>query len=216
VAAREAIVGAFALAGASVGVRAVWAPSESRTLWAECAPGTGLHTAPDLEHLEVVDPLTGAPTDGDGDLVLTTVGWHGTVLLRYRTGAWVDGLTDEPCPHCGRTVPRVVGRIDEAAWQVPFTAAGRTRVVDLRGVAAALQHAPGVADWRVELRPPATAGGDDRLVVEVAGEPATDATTLTDRIAAGCGVPVEVVAGADPEDVVDEIARVGGAFADRR
>jgi hypothetical protein len=48
--------------------------------------------------LEVVDPMTGQPTDADGDLTITTMGWHGTVLLRVQTGTWVDPLTTAPVP----------------------------------------------------------------------------------------------------------------------
>ncbi|MFA9430422.1 hypothetical protein [Egicoccus sp. AB-alg2] len=213
---REAIVGAFAVGGASVAVRAIWAPSEARALWAECAPGSGLHTYPDLAYLEVVDPLTGAPTDGDGDLVLTSVGWHGTVLLRYRTGAWVDAPATEPCPQCGRTVPRLVGQVDPSAWQLAYAAANGPRVVDLRGVATALERAPGIAAWRAELHPPADDTGVDRLRVVLAGEPAADVAVLADRVGAACGMPTEVGVAATAAAVAAEVDRVGGVFADLR
>ena len=57
----------------------------------------------DLEVLEVVDALSGEPSDGAGDLVLTTLGWHGTALLRFQTGVLVGGLETDPCPASGTT-----------------------------------------------------------------------------------------------------------------
>ena len=62
-------------AGADVAVRHLWGPADGRALWAECDEGSGLHTYPDLEVLEVLDPITGEPTEVDGDLTVTTSGW---------------------------------------------------------------------------------------------------------------------------------------------
>jgi hypothetical protein len=214
---RAAIAGAFATAGASVDVRAVWGPAAGRALWAECAAGSGLHTYPDLEHLEVVDPFTGQPTDGDGDLTLTSVGWHGTVLLRFQTGAWVDPLDTTPCPSCKRTLPRLVGLPVPDAWDLVATGDdGRPVPVDLRGVALVLSTVPGIGAWRCELRGPAGAGPSDRLVVEVAGQLATDQRVrLADRIAAAAGITPEVRAG-DAGAVQRAIDEAGSVFVDLR
>lgn len=85
---RASIRDAWRGAGAAgdVVVRALFAPDEARALWAEDrdAPN-GLVTYPDHEILEVVDPITGQPTDGPGDLTITSLGWHGTALLRFQT-----------------------------------------------------------------------------------------------------------------------------------
>src|SRR5204862_6936705 len=54
-------------AGLTEGTRlvAAWAPPGVRTAWTECAGGDGLHTWPDSEYVEAVDPLSGVPvTDG--------------------------------------------------------------------------------------------------------------------------------------------------------
>ncbi|MBW3658136.1 MAG: hypothetical protein KY457_05825, partial [Actinobacteria bacterium] len=85
-------------AGQDLRVRALWAPAEARAMWAECAEGvTGLHTYPDMELLEVVDPQTGDGSPSDGDLTYTSAGWHGSAFLRYQTGAYVEGLSTDAC-----------------------------------------------------------------------------------------------------------------------
>ncbi len=111
---REAITEAWRAAGAdaALDVRALWAPGTARALWAECADATaGLHTYPDLEHLEL---LEGASASADteaagGELTITSLGWHGTVLLRARTGVRAAAIDRDACPGCGRTLPRLIG-----------------------------------------------------------------------------------------------------------
>jgi phenylacetate-CoA ligase len=63
---------------------------------------------------EIVDPESGEPTDGLGELVLTTLTKEALPVLRYRTGD-VTRFVDEPCG-CGRTHPRIArfsGRVDD-------------------------------------------------------------------------------------------------------
>jgi hypothetical protein len=196
----------------------VWGPPAGRVLWAECATGSGLHTYPDLELLEVVDPYLGQVTAGDGDLTVTTIGWHGSVLLRFQTGTWVDPLATDPCPACGRTVPRLVGDLVPSAWELAGTAEdGGACTIDLRGAAAVLSTVPGVAAWRCELRGPEGRGVGDRLVVELAGSvPADQLTRMHGRLTAATGVTPEVRAGADAASVERRIAELGGVFVDLR
>ena len=76
----------------------------------ECVEGSGWHNpAPDQMFLEIVDPETGRRVgNGERGLVLMThLIRRGTVLLRYAVGD-VVAMTDEPCPHCGRTAERLV------------------------------------------------------------------------------------------------------------
>ena len=205
--------------GPKVDVRALWGPEFGRTLWAECTHGThGLHTMPDLEFLEVLDPMTGEPTEGDGDLTLTSLGWHGTGLVRVQTGTWVDPLRLEPCPGCARTVPRLVGEMAAGAWQLPITDdSWRQRYVDLRGVPAVLAHTGGVRAWRVELRGPDDRVPRDRLIVEVAGDLDRSARTgLEQRLERACGIAPHLVAGVHPDEVRRSIDQLGGVFADLR
>lgn len=206
-------------AGEQLRVRALWGPGEGRVLWAECAEGqTGLHTYPDLEILEVVDPITAEPTDADGDLTLTTAGWHGTALLRYRTGVWTDALDTDPCDACGRTVPRITGEIVPEAWQPELRVRDRPVQLDLRGVAIELGTTPGVRTWRIELRGPGVGGGPERLHVQLAGDvPEDQLHVLADRVERSCGVrPSTIEVGVDAAEVDAAAAAIGSVFADLR
>lgn len=85
-----------------------------RLIWGECRPSAGqggLHTYPDLEVVQTVDPSTGAHVDrsSPGELVLTQLGLRGSALLRWRTGETASRVEEGACPACGRTVPRVLG-----------------------------------------------------------------------------------------------------------
>jgi phenylacetate-CoA ligase len=81
----------------------------------ECREGKGaLHVFDDHFVPEVVDPESGEPTDGTGELVLTTLTKEALPVLRYRTGD-VTEFVDEPC-ECGRThrrIARFSGRVDD-------------------------------------------------------------------------------------------------------
>lgn len=74
----------------------------------------GLHVFDDHFLPEVVDPETGEPTDGLGELVLTTLTKEALPVIRYRTGDMTQLLPGE-CP-CGRTHQRIArfsGRVDD-------------------------------------------------------------------------------------------------------
>jgi phenylacetate-CoA ligase len=82
---------------------------------AECREGKGaLHVFDDHFVPEVVDPDSGAPADGLGELVLTTLTKEALPVLRYRTGD-VTRFVDGVCA-CGRThrrIARFSGRVDD-------------------------------------------------------------------------------------------------------
>lgn len=126
-------------------VVSAWAPAGVRALWGECRYGRGLHTWPDTEVVEIVDPLSGAPAPfgTDGEVVWSALGWRGTVLLRLRTGVFAmpeDGV----CNACGTAGRRLVVSASTPAF---------LGVLD--------EHA-GVAGWQAELR---HTGADEELVV---------------------------------------------------
>jgi hypothetical protein len=192
---------ASVLSAGEVRVQAVWAPEMSRTLWAECRPPSvdpdeasyGLHTYPDLEVVQVRDVTTGAEAAeaGEGEVVLTSMGWRGTALLRVGTGAWTGGLSRSvPCPCCGRTVPRLAPQAADAAWQ-PRVRGGRGFVrADLRTIHQVLT--PEVADrlgitaW--SLRP-----YDDQLILAVESRTSQDMLSqLAARIGESTGADVRV------------------------
>lgn len=218
---RRAIAEAWAAAGApaEVRIRAVWAPLEARALWAECAEGggeAGLHTYPDLEVLEVLDAATGSPVAGGGDLTLTSAGWNGTALLRYRTGDWVQALVTDPCPACGRTVPRLAGEVVPGAWQPLLRRARGAVRVDLRGVPAALTGVPDLVAWHLEVRPaPSAPDTEDELLVEVTGT-VEDPHELADRIAEAAGLRPRLAVLADEVPITRRVEQRGSPFADLR
>lgn len=125
-------------------VVSAWAPPGARALWAECRGGVDVHTWPAAEVLELIDPLSGEIANRhDGEVVYTPLGWHGTVVLRVRTGLYAS-LDDAPCVACGRTSPRV--RL--VPFRPPFV--------------AVLDEHPEVDLWQAELR---TVDGAEELIV---------------------------------------------------
>src|SRR5207247_7837211 len=107
----------------NLGVLATYGFTEAKQAWAECPlphgqPSSGYHLYPDLGIIEVIDPKTGQalPPGHPGEIVFTPLDARGTVVLRYRTGDFIDGgLAFEPCPRCGRTAPRLVGNISRSS-----------------------------------------------------------------------------------------------------
>ncbi len=196
-------------------VRSLWAPDVHRSIWTECHEGvTGLHTMPDLEVLEVLDDATGRQSDGSGDLTITSMGWTGTTLLRFRTGVEIGGLTDDACPACGRTVPRIVGPITEQRWQPELARNGGQVTLDLRAIAIEMESAT-VSAWRVELF---QKGQVDTYALELGG--AVDeqqARELAAQLRRATGVaPGAVRLKSDASVVVAKVQAAGSPFSDAR
>ncbi|MCW2544036.1 MAG: hypothetical protein JWM40_1588 [Frankiales bacterium] len=187
--------------GSRAKVRAVHCPDGHRLLWAECADGgDGLHTYPDLELVQLVDPETGEASDGASasEVVLTQLGLRGTALLRWRTGDLASRISTGPCPACRRTVPRVVGVQRRALVPEVDLRVGR-RGVDLRAVSAALLGRADVADWRVILgRNPRNDTSD--LLVHVIPHRDSDVTDVAVSVARD----VRAASGLLPTQVVVE------------
>ena len=134
--------------------------TEGRTAWGECPSAldvsTGYHIYPDKDIVEIIDPQTGAvkgPGE-DGELVYTSIDSRGSAVIRFRTGDFVKGgIVDDPCPHCGLTVPRVSSDIvrltDVANLQLSKI---KGTLVDLNHFAEVLNDMPEVDDWQIEIR----------------------------------------------------------------
>jgi phenylacetate-coenzyme A ligase PaaK-like adenylate-forming protein len=76
----------------------------------ECREEGGYHVPlPELFHFEILHPETLTPVrpGEEGLVVVSHMNRRGTVLLRYRVGD-VSAMRDDPCPYCGRSVPRFV------------------------------------------------------------------------------------------------------------
>ena len=197
---RAALVEALGAIGVTATVLAVHVPDGHRLLWGECRPSggaSGLHTYPDLEVVDVVDPETGEQGGtGAREVVVTQLGMFGTALLRWRTGDVAEAVTDGACPSCSRTVPRVVG-LRRGALVPELELRSGTRPVDLRAVASALSGRPDVADWRVVLGRSARDGADE-LLVHLSPPAGTDAA----EVAVAVARDVRLAAGLLPTQVV--------------
>jgi phenylacetate-coenzyme A ligase PaaK-like adenylate-forming protein len=165
--------------------------TEARMAWGECPPPpgewSGYHLSPDMGVFEVIDPETGAVKDeGEpGELVYTPIDARGTVVLRFRTGDYVDGgITWEPCPFCGRTVPRIVGNIGRASStkELQFAKVKGT-LVNFDILQRILDDTHEISEWQLEIR---KANDDplelDELILHIALGNGTKIEPLTQKI----------------------------------
>lgn len=143
-----------------VDVLATYGFTEAKMAWAECPPhndtSSGYHLYPDLGIFEVVDPKSGEilPPQTSGELVFTPLDARGSVVLRYRTGDYIDGgLVYDPCPHCGRMAPRLVGKISRSS-EVRSMQLDKIKgtLVDFNQLEHVLDDAQNVGAWQLELR----------------------------------------------------------------
>lgn len=147
----------------SPGVRimATYGFTESKFAWSECPiiPGTpppGYHLYADQGIVEIINPETGenVPDGVGGEIVWTPLDQRGTVVLRYRTGDRCEqGITWEPCPCCGRRLPRLVGNISRVSdvHALRFQKVKGT-IVDFNELERALDDLPGIGAWQIEIR----------------------------------------------------------------
>jgi phenylacetate-coenzyme A ligase PaaK-like adenylate-forming protein len=159
--------------------------TEARMAWGECPAGPdespGYHLYPDLGVFEVVDPASGEPVgEGeDGELVYTTTSGHGTAVCRYRTGDLVvGGMTWEPCPWCGRTLPRIGSTLRRVSEQHALNLTKiKGTLVDLAHMGTVLSEMRDVEEWQIVI----TKKNDDPHELD----------QLEVRIAPRAGAPVE-------------------------
>jgi phenylacetate-CoA ligase len=135
--------------------------TEAKLAWAECpfdedAGSAGYHVHQDLAMIEVIDPKTGEPRgEGEpGEIVFTPLNARGSVVLRYRTGDFIDGgLFYEPCPFCGRLVPRLVGEISRSSeFRELRIDKLKGTLIDFNRLEHVLDNVAHVGTWQVELR----------------------------------------------------------------
>ena len=133
--------------------------TEARMAFGECPTppdeSPGYHLYPDLGVFEVVDPDTGkaVPDGTDGELVYTGISGHGTVVCRYRTGDLaIGGMTHEPCPWCGRTLPRISSELRRVSDRHALNLTKiKGTLVDLSHMGTILSEMDGVEEWQVVL-----------------------------------------------------------------
>jgi len=144
-----------------VKIMATYGFTEAKFAWTECpiTPGTpppGYHLYADQGIIEIINPETGEvmPDGEGGEIVWTPLDQRGTVVLRYRTGDRCEhGITWEPCPCCGRRMPRLVGKISRVSdvHALRFQKIKGT-IVDFNELERVLDDLPGLGAWQIELR----------------------------------------------------------------
>jgi phenylacetate-coenzyme A ligase PaaK-like adenylate-forming protein len=180
-----------ALGSHDVTILGTYGFTEARMAFGECPAkhedSPGYHVFPDLGVFEVIDPETLQPLgEGEtGELVYTTISGHGTCVLRYRTGDMaVGGITREPCPWCGRTVPRISSELrrvtDRHALDLQKI---KGTLVDLSQLGTLIGGMQGLEEWQVVL---AKKDDDpyevDQLVVRVALADGVDPEAFEKRL----------------------------------
>lgn len=188
-------------------ILAVHAAAGARLLWGECRPsgGTaGLHTYPDLEVVQAIDPDTAEPSRSAGEVVLTQLGMRGSAMLRWRTGDVVTAISFGPCPACGRLVPRLEG-LRRGALVLHLDTG---RVLDLRSVAGVLAGRRDIRDWRLVVGRRRRDGAVSTVVHFEAMDPG-DASTVI-----GVATDVRNVTGSLPTQLVaasrQDLTALGG------
>lgn len=159
--------------------------TEARMAFSECPAAydesPGYHIYPDMGVFEVVDPKSGEPLgEGEtGELVYTPTAGHGTVVFRYRTGdIAVGGIQREPCPWCGRRVPRISSELRRSSEQHALSLTKiKGTLVDLSHMGTVLAGLKDIEEWQVVL----SKKNDDPL----------DLDQFSVRIAPRDGVPPE-------------------------
>jgi phenylacetate-coenzyme A ligase PaaK-like adenylate-forming protein len=132
--------------------------TEARKCWTECRgeAEAGFHTYPDLEIIEVVDPVSGKPLgEGEtGELVYTCLDGRGSCVLRYRTGdLLVGGMTWKPCSHCGRTVPRMSSQLERVSNLKSFQLSKvKGTLVNLNLVKEQLDNDSRIEEWQLVIK----------------------------------------------------------------
>jgi len=190
------------LGSPEVDVLATYGFTEAKMAWAECpfpaeATPSGYHLYPDLGIVEVVDPKTGVVlSEGEpGEIVFTPLEARGSVILRYRTGDLIEGgLVYEPCPHCGRVLPRLLGKISRnSEFKAMQLDKIKGTLVDFNQLETVLDDATCVISWQLELR---KANNDplelDELILHVRKAPGTNDDKVTRELNSRCLERLEI------------------------
>jgi len=135
--------------------------TEARVAWMECPTAnsveetTRYHLYPDMHIFEIIDPDSGEPVgDGEsGEIAITCLDWRGSVVLRYRTGDYAKGgITWQPCPVCGRKVPRLSTNItrlsDRGELQLSKV---KGTLVDFNEFFPIMHDQKEILEWQVEI-----------------------------------------------------------------
>ena len=134
-------------------ILATYAMTEGKTAWSQCSEESGYHTYPDMEIFEVVDEKGNQVPEGTpGELVYTSLNWRGTVMVRYKTGDMIQGLTWQPCPHCGRNVPQISRDIQRKSDIKEFHLTKvKGELINLNSFYPVLSGIKDLDEWQLEI-----------------------------------------------------------------
>lgn len=185
-----------------VRVQSVWGFTEARQCWSECTPPNhettyGFHTYPDFDIFECVDVVSGEPVGpGErGEIVYTTLSGRGSCVVRYRTGDVAEGgIVYDPCPGCGRVVPRVSINLTRRSEVTEFQLTKiRGTSVDLNNFLPSMASVPDVVEWQVIVRKANDDPDDlDELVLHIAVRDGCDEAALKEFLTKKLLVDTEV------------------------
>lgn len=190
------------LGAPDVRVQSVFGFTESRQCWAECTPpdletSYGFHTYPDLEIFECVHPDTGEPVgEGErGELVYTTIAGRGSCVLRYKGGDIAEGgIVYDPCPGCGRVVPRISTNLSRRSDVGEFQLTKiRGTLVDLNLLLPCMASIDDVVEWQLTVRKKNDDPNElDELVMSVSLADGVDVEAAKSNIARRMIAEVEI------------------------
>jgi len=185
-----------------VSVQGVYGFTEARHAWAECTPpdyatSFGYHTYPDFDVFEIVDPDRGEVVGPGqrGEIVYSSLSGRGSCVLRYRTGDIAEGgIVYDPCPGCGRVVPRISQAISRRSDVGEFQLTKiRGTLVDLNGFIPVMAEVHEVVEWQLIVKKHNDDPDDlDELVLCVALAPGVNADRLKERICVDLVSAIEV------------------------
>lgn len=135
-------------------VLSTYAFTEGKAAWLECKEGYGYHLYPDFEFIEIVDKNGENVSEGEkGEIVYTSLGWRGTVFLRYKTGDITKGIYYDKCKHCQRTLPRIDAAIERKSDYKEFRLAKiKGSFVNLNVFFPIMMADKGIEEWQIEIR----------------------------------------------------------------
>lgn len=210
---REKVKEMLAQVGAhEVQIFATYASTEAKTAWLQCAEHTGYHLYPDLEFIELVD-TTGqrVPEGQGGEVVYTALDWRGTLVVRYRTGDVAQGIEYDPCPSCGRTVPRILPDIQRNSDIKEFHLTKiKGEQVNLNNIFPIMSSINGLDEWQLEIRKRNNDPYDlDEIVVLVSAKDGASIAKVKDEVMKHMHADMQVSVNVEQETTEELIEKLG-------